>query len=252
MMFMMTRKFIPHSVDPGEAEAYWAAPCESLTPPPEPQFPSRAPRRWDRSLPSKISYPFLDTVLEFGRIPENVEFRIPRQGERADDPSAGYFTCYEAHIVRCRLWFPILEIIVSTLNHFGLSIGQINLTGLQHLLGIMVLGYEHGVPLSVDHFEALLKPLAVTGGIYHFAPYTHMSIIRETISNGYVWEKCFFFVSISSASVEENCIPDFRSEWGRYETNTLPPFPDDVIIVRNLLRTGSFFLSEANLQGSET
>ncbi|KAF8104087.1 hypothetical protein N665_0180s0007 [Sinapis alba] len=194
-----------------------------------------------------------------------MEFWILRQGKRADDPPVGYFTCYEVHIVRCHLWFPIPEIIVLTLNRFGLSIGQINLTGLQRLLGILVISYEHGVPLNVDHFEALLKPLAVTGGIYRLVPCTNMSIIRETISNGHAWEKCFFFVRLNSASVEENYIPVFRSEWGRYgsawiyltflvpsisnflvfcfgsaETNPLPPFPDDVIVVRDLLRTGLF------------
>ncbi|KAF8085098.1 hypothetical protein N665_0681s0021 [Sinapis alba] len=121
-----------------------------------------------------------------------MEFRIPRQGGMADDLPTGDFACYEVHIVRCRLWFSIPDIIIRTLKHFGLSIGQINLTGLQHVLGILVLGYEHGVPLSVDHFEALLKPLAVTRGIYRLAPCTHMSIIRETISNGHAWEKCFF------------------------------------------------------------
>ncbi|KAF8085081.1 hypothetical protein N665_0681s0005 [Sinapis alba] len=223
------------------AEAYWAALCEGSIPPPQAQFPSRPPSRWDRSLPSKSLYPFLDTVREFGRVPEDMEFRIPRQGERADDPLVVYFTCYKAHIVHCRLWFPILEIIVRTLNRFCLSISQINLTGLQHLLGILVLSYEHGVPLSVDHFEALLKPLVLTGGIYRLTPCAQMSIIRETFSNGHVWEKCFFFVTVNSASVEESYIPVFRSEWGRYETKPLPPFPDDMIVVRDLLQTGSFF-----------
>ncbi|KAF8088646.1 hypothetical protein N665_0532s0010 [Sinapis alba] len=192
-------EFVLRSVDPGEAEAYWAALCE------------------------------------------DVEFHIPQQGKKADDPPVGYFTCYEAHIVRCRLRFPIPEIIVRTLNRFGLSIGQINLTALQHLLGILVLSYEHGVPLSVDHFEALLKLLSVTGGIYRLAPCAHMSIIRKTILNGHAWEKYFFFIRVNSASVEEGCIPVFRSEYGRYETNPLPLFPDDVIVVRDLLPTSSFF-----------
>ncbi|KAF8046012.1 hypothetical protein N665_4126s0001 [Sinapis alba] len=193
--------------------------------------------------------------VKFGRVPENVEFQIPRQGKRADDPPTGYFTCYDAHIMCYRLWFPILEIIVRTLNRFWLSIGQINLTCLQHLLGILVLGYEHGVPLSVDHFEAVLNPLAVTGGIYCLAPCTHMSIIREIISNGHVWEKCFFFVHVNNALVEESCIPDFRSEWGRYDQpfTSIPRRPDHCegsSLDRFVLL--DFFYSKASSQGFET
>ncbi|CDY30828.1 BnaC05g22040D [Brassica napus] len=91
---------------------------------------------------------------------DSVEYRIPRAGEHADSLPDGYFTCYEAHLTHCRLWFPIPEIIVQVLNQFGLSISQLMLTGSQHLVGILVLSYERGMILNANYLEALLTPAA--------------------------------------------------------------------------------------------
>lgn len=143
-----------------------------------------------------------------------MEFRIPLQGERADSPPEGYFTCYEAFLVCCRLRFPILEVIVRTMNRFELSISQLNPTGLQQLIGILVLSYEHRLALTADHLEALLKPLQASGPfMYRLDPRQFMLIIKRMLSNGHEWSDYFFFVGINSASIDESCIPIFHSEW---------------------------------------
>ncbi|KAF3509268.1 hypothetical protein F2Q69_00005344 [Brassica cretica] len=193
-------EFAPYSIDPADGEAYWIARYGTITRPSEESFP----------------------VMNQRPISDTVEFQIPCQGESADNPPEGYFNCYESFLVRCRLWFPIPEIIVRVLDCFEVSISQLNPTSFQHLIGIVILSYEHGPSLAADHFEAIFR--------------------LQLVSKPHLYRLFFFFVRINTASVEENCIPLFRSKPnGSPFINPLPSFPEDVIEVRDLLRNGPFF-----------
>ncbi|WZZ50965.1 hypothetical protein YC2023_051072 [Brassica napus] len=142
-------EFIPHSVDPAEGEAYWIARCGLIIPLLEASFPIMNRRMIDASAPSRTSLDFLRVVREFFRIPDDVEFRIPRRGQSADNPPEGYFTCYESYLVRCRLWFQIPDIIVRVLDRFEVSISQLTPTSLQHLIGVVILSFESVFPLPL-------------------------------------------------------------------------------------------------------
>ncbi|WZZ44780.1 hypothetical protein YC2023_041039 [Brassica napus] len=214
-----------------------------ITPPAKASFPFRSRHAIDHNLPSKSTHSFLRIVREFYQISDEVEFLIPRHGEYAENPPEGYFTSYEAFVVCCRLWFPITETIIRALDRFEMSISQLNPTGFQHLIGIVILSYEHGLSLTADHFEDLLRAQHVSGPIVNcLVPRTNMSVIKVTISNGPAWCKCLFFIRINAASVEERCIPMFRSKFNsRPAINSFPPFPDDVVSLRDLLRNGPFY-----------
>ncbi|KAF3607338.1 hypothetical protein DY000_02046876 [Brassica cretica] len=204
-------EFAPYSIDPVDGEAYWIARYGAITRPSEESFPVMNQRPVERGAPSRCT--------------------------------EGYFNCYESFLVRCRLWFPIPEIIVRVLDCFEVSISQLNPTSFQHLIGIVILSYEHGPSLAADHFEAIFRlQLVSKPHLYRLVPRTYMTVIKGLISNFNSWSKFFFFVRINTASVEENCIPLFRSKPnGSPFINPLPSFPEDVIEVRDLLRNGPFF-----------
>lgn len=120
----------------------------------------------------------------------------------------------KAFVTRFCLWFPIPEAMIWALNRFELSLNQLNLTGLQHRIGVLILSYEHGMTLDADHFEALWRAQETSvPHMFCLVPRNYMSIFKGKISNGHEWHKCFFFVRINGTSVEESFIPTSCSKW---------------------------------------
>ncbi|KAF2594934.1 hypothetical protein F2Q70_00043920 [Brassica cretica] len=138
-------------------------------------YPTRSATQLDPTLPSRTSPAYLKSVQEFYRVSSGVVFRVPVHGESAEDPPEGFFTCYEAFLTRCRMWFSIPEAIVRALDRFELSISQLNVAALQNFLGVLILSYELGMDLSPDDFEGLWSTRKTSIDYsYRMAPKRHI------------------------------------------------------------------------------
>ncbi|KAF2561827.1 hypothetical protein F2Q70_00018162 [Brassica cretica] len=179
-----------------------------------------------------------------GLLPDSKWSRIsdPKWQRECEEPSGRFFTCYEAFLVYCRMWFPIPGTIVRTLHHFGLSISQLSVPAMQHWLGVLISSYELGIDLNPGDFEGFWSTRG-TGidGSYRMAPKKGMAIIQGHTSHPKTWFKRFFFVQIDRESVEESYLHLFRREWNFTRVNRiLPPTPADLFAKRDLLRGRPF------------
>ncbi|CAG7863035.1 unnamed protein product [Brassica rapa] len=254
------------SADPAEADAHWVALSNVEEPPLEPWVPVRPFSERVIGRPSRCTLPFLGTVRSFCHVLENVDFRLPLEGERADEHPKDFFTLYEEHLMRARLWFPIPSVIVVFLNLLEVSISQISPRGIKHLVGFLVLGYERGVELTTEYLEAFLTMSRVGADrLYGFRPRTFMEVLKGFPQGDRGWKSYFFYVRLDQASVAVECLPSFRRLWGvggnvlndhslfSYHPffftlylnyvyfvvhNPIPPFLEDLCVVRNLLRGG--------------
>ncbi|KAF3498707.1 hypothetical protein DY000_02054003 [Brassica cretica] len=153
-------------------DAYYKPLCGSPPPSQDIPIPKRPVRSPNAPLaPRMVSSDYLTTLRDFYQIPSGVVFRIPSGNESAKDPPEGFFTCYEAFLVYCRMWFPIPGTIFRALRHFGLSISQLSVPALQHWLGVLILSYELGMDLNLGDFEGFWFTRG-TGidGSYRMAP----------------------------------------------------------------------------------
>ena len=246
-------EFSDHSIDPEERDAYWAARGKRKHPRPGIWHPARFRANPVDGCPSSSCPNGLDAIRSFCRVLESVEFRLPVAGEVAESPPDGYFTCFEVYLMQCHLWFPLPEIIVRFFCRFGLGFGQITPVGLQHIIGILVLSYERGIPLDIDHLEALLLFKGNTGTIQP-GPRPNKAIIVDFV-NYRVWTHPFFFVRIDVHLWKRAASP-FQGPQGVGEvlsicyTLVLVPMTLDLtnpflvfaeITIIGLLRSGEFY-----------
>ncbi|XP_024010387.1 uncharacterized protein At3g60930, chloroplastic-like [Eutrema salsugineum] len=183
------------------------------------------------------------------RISEAVEFVLLEKNDRADKPPENHFTLYEAFYELCFLWFPIPGVILEYLWKHGISIGQIMLRGLRHMIGILVQSFECGLDIELNHLLNLLEiRKAPKGDRFYISNKPNRRIIGGFPSKDQFCTERFFYVFVNEASVGEDYVHKTKTAWGTLDRklclgselfivfrNILPPIPDDLFVVRDSL-----------------
>ncbi|KAL0701034.1 hypothetical protein Bca4012_057156 [Brassica carinata] len=210
-------------VEEEEKNAYYRALVGSARPLPDVPVPKRPLRQPGAPFtPSLVSRKYLRILRDFYQISDGVKFRIPVGNESARNPPEGFFTCYEAFLTYCRMWFPIPGTIVRALRHFELLISQLSVPALESWLRVLIASYELGIDLCPGDFEGLwsTRPTG-SDGYYSMVPKKDMAIIQGTTSNPKSWLERFFYVRIDGDSVEESCHHLFPHAWNFDRGNTM-------------------------------
>ncbi|CAN6883021.1 unnamed protein product [Brassica oleracea] len=87
----------------------------------------------------------------------------------------------------------------------------------------------------------IISKLSLPCRMYGFKPRNFMEVLKGFPQGDRGWKSYFFYVRLDQASVAAECLPSFRRLWGVGVHNPFPPFPEDLCIVRDLLRGGPLF-----------
>ncbi|XP_024014017.1 uncharacterized protein At3g60930, chloroplastic-like [Eutrema salsugineum] len=138
-------------------------------------------------------------------ISEAVEFVVPEKSDRADKPPENHFTLYEA----------FFGVILEYLWKHGISIGQIMLRGLRHMIGILVRSFECGHDIELNHLLNLLEiRKAPKGNKFYISNKAKRWVIGGFPSKDQFWTESFFYVSVNEASVGEDYVQRTKTAWG--------------------------------------
>ena len=96
-------EFAEHSVDPVEANAYWAAMGNVKLPTPGIWHPASFRANLGEDCPSRSCLNGLAAIRSFCGVPESVEFCLLVTGEIAEFLPDGYFTYFKAYLMQCHL-----------------------------------------------------------------------------------------------------------------------------------------------------
>ncbi|XP_023641924.1 meiosis-specific protein ASY2-like [Capsella rubella] len=151
-------------------------------------------------------------VCGLGR--SGVSILIPHETQRPWTPPKGYICLYEMYFTRCRLWFPLPELLSQYTHRRKLAISQLAPASICNIVGVLTLASEVGTRVPVMCFEEMtvLKKSRVAGNFTVNMREKQNVIPGTRVSNFKGWEKRFFYVRADYLSLE-NPFVGLRRRW---------------------------------------
>lgn len=141
-------------------------------------------------------------ISSCGISPE-LEFRIPKTNKRPWSPPKCYICLYELFFTKGNIWFPLPKFFIKYCIRRGIAFTQLTTAGICHQVGLLVLGAECEVPITVEAFEEM-SPISLvknTPGLFYVSmkpKYNLMTGLGSKVEN---WENNYFYVNINEASI---------------------------------------------------
>ncbi|XP_023633384.1 meiosis-specific protein ASY2-like [Capsella rubella] len=172
-------------------------------------------------------------VCGLGR--SGVNILIPHETQRPWTPPKGYICLYEMYFTRCRLRFPLPELLFQYTHRRKLAISQLAPASICNIVGVLTLASEVGTRVPVMCFEEMtvLKKSRVAGNFTVNMREKQNVIPGTRVSNFKGWEKRFFYVRADYLSLE-NPFVGLRRRWNSdpdriRNFSTFPPEYSDIV-----------------------
>ncbi|XP_023634297.1 meiosis-specific protein ASY2-like [Capsella rubella] len=151
-------------------------------------------------------------VCGLGR--SGVSILIPHETQRPWTSPKGYICLYEMYFTRCRLRFPLPELLSQYTHRRKLAISQLAPASICNIVEILTLASEVGTRVPVMCFEEMtvLKKSRVAGNFTVNMREKQNVIPGTRVSNFKGWEKRFFHVRADYLSLE-NPFVGLRRRW---------------------------------------
>ena len=116
----------------------------------------------------------------------------------------------------CGLRLPLPPLLIQTMHHYQLAIPQLMPNGMRVLIGLIVLGDEAKVELTVDDVLALYYPQenVKDKGRYSMYPRRKRQVVGDMKNADRYWQNQYFFMLVNDRSMG-GLANAFYPLWGR-------------------------------------
>ncbi|GMN47744.1 hypothetical protein TIFTF001_016923 [Ficus carica] len=168
--------------------------------------------------------------------PNEVQLRLPFEGERADTVSEGWICMYTIYF-ECGLRLPLPPLLVRTMHHYNLAIPQLIPNGMRVFLGLIVLSEKANIELSVDDVLAIYYPQenSKDHGRYSIYPRRKKQVVGEMKNADRYWQDRYFFMHVNNKSMGD-LANAFYPLWGTLRKELKKPPPKALLFEEKLER----------------
>ena len=159
----------------------------------------------------------LENLYEVHGVDRSVVLDLASADETPETVREDYYGAYLSFFHSCGLIFPIPEAILEILAELGLSLSQLLLNFLRHLVAFLVKAREEGLAFGLSEFRqfVLVKRNNQTPGTFLVSPRPGRHVIEDIPYREEKWREQFFVFRMDQASMGDFDFSRLSQRWAK-------------------------------------
>ncbi|KAF8046556.1 hypothetical protein N665_3624s0001 [Sinapis alba] len=167
-------------------------------------FSVKKNKNWENPLPTRSSFNSVRRLVFQTELTHGFTFLIPDEHQRPWTPPSGYVCVYESWFNNCRLWWPLLELLMIYCSRRKIALGQYTANEIRIMVALMVLAAELDIKMSFRLFEELTTPsITAKTGFFYGKMVSKYSVLTGKPSKVNHWNQLYLYVKLNDASFED-------------------------------------------------